>query len=110
MRAVSGGAFLPPVSFETYGLFILQFPSRVHHSKFVGFLREFVGELRREQRRLVLGQPVFGHQPREERTVDAAGDIMTRWYGKERARVVVEADGVVETRGLRGLFAEPHHS
>jgi hypothetical protein len=74
------------------------------------FFREFVGELRSEQRGFVFRQTVLDHQAREERAVDAARDVMTRRDRHEGTRVVVEADRVVEARSLGSLLAETHHA
>ena len=64
----------------------------------------------REHGGFVLRQAVLGDQAREERAIDTARDIVPRGNGKKCARVVVEADGVVEARRLGGLFAEPAHA
>ena len=54
-------------------------------------------------------EPVFGDEAREERAVDAARDVVPRRNRQEGARVVVEADGVVEAGGFGGLLAEAPH-
>src|ERR1700679_2494560 len=53
---------------------------------------------------------MLGYEAGEEGAVDSAGYVVAGGDGEEGARVVVEADGVVETGGLRGFLAEAHHS
>src|SRR5687767_9007709 len=101
---------LPPVSFIWLLVLIRQCPSMIRQSKFVGFFREFVRELRREDRGLVFRQTVLGDESREERAIDAPRDVVARRDRQECARVVVEAHGVVETRGFGRLLAETHHA
>jgi hypothetical protein len=60
--------------------------------------------------RLVLVQPMLGHQPGEEGAVHAPGDVVPGRDREEGAGVVVEADRVVEARRLGGLLAEAAHA
>src|SRR6478752_8875761 len=75
-------------------------------SEFVGPFGQTVRQLGREIKGLVLVDPVLGDQLREIPTVDAARDVVPRRDRQERARIVVEADGVVKAGGLGGLFAK----
>src|SRR5436190_1500035 len=66
----------------------------------VGALRQPVGEIDGHLARLVLVEPVIGDQPGEERAVHPARDVVAPRDRQERPRIVVEADRVVEPRGL----------
>ena len=50
------------------------------------------------------------HEAREEVRVGAAGQIVARGDRAERARVVVEAGGLVDPRGLRGVLSKAPHA
>src|SRR5690242_21631906 len=65
-------------------------------SKLVGALDQPVPELRRELEGLVFLEPAFRYELRQEAAIDAPGNVVTRRDREERARVVVESDGVVE--------------
>src|SRR3546814_18237291 len=52
---------------------------------------------------------MFGHQLSEKAAVDAPRDIVTRGDRQESARIVVEADAVIEPRGLGHLVPKPAH-
>ena len=53
---------------------------------------------------------MLGDQAGEERAVDPPRDVVPRGDRQEGAGVVVEADGVVEARGLGRLLAEAAHA
>src|SRR3546814_18492076 len=59
--------------------------------------------------RLVLGQAMFGDEPREKGAIHPPRDIVPRGDRQESARVVVEADTIVEARGLGNALAEAAH-
>ena len=60
--------------------------------------------------RLILVQPMIGNEPRQKCAVDTPGHIMARRDRQIGARIVVEADRIVETGGLRGQFTEAAHT
>src|SRR4030095_4530897 len=76
----------------------------------VGRLRQIVGELARELERFVLVDLVLDDERGEKAAVHAPRDVVARRDRKERARVVVEPDRVVEARGLDDLLAKPLHA
>src|SRR5450759_1800932 len=73
-------------------------------------LRQTVGELGRQLESLVLLDLVLGNKLGKETAVHPPRHIVTRGDRKEGARVVVEADGVVEACRLRRLLAKPLHA
>ena len=76
----------------------------------IGLLDQAICQVMRHLEGFVFREAVFGDQPRQEGAVNAPSHIMPRGNGEERARVVIEAHGVVEARRLRGLLAETHHA
>src|SRR3546814_536904 len=78
-------------------------------SQLVGRLGEIVAEVGREFGGFPLLHAMFGHQLSEKAAVDAPRDIVTRGDRQESARIVVEADAVIETRGLGHLVPKPAH-
>src|SRR5581483_5842604 len=76
----------------------------------VGVLRELVRELRREIECLVFVDPMLDREGGQKPAVDAPRNIMPRRDREERAGIVVESDGVVETRGLRRLLPKTQHA
>src|ERR1700733_13969595 len=58
----------------------------------------------------VFSQSFLSDQPGEEGAVDATRQIVTSRNGKECPRIVIEADGVVETGCLSRELAETHHA
>src|SRR6186997_2239198 len=79
-------------------------------SELVGLLRQIVGEIDRDLPRFVLVEQVLHHKLGEVSAIDAPRYIMPRRDRTERARVVVEADRVVEAGGLGGQLAEAPHA
>src|SRR3546814_16171936 len=78
-------------------------------SQLVGRLGEIVAEVGREFGGFPLLHAVLGHQLSEKAAVDAPRDIVTRGDRQESARIVVEADAVIETRGIGHLVPKPAH-
>ena len=72
--------------------------------KLVRLLDQAVGQVVRHFEGLVFVEPMFGDQPGQEGAIHAPRHIVPRGNGEEGARVVVEADGVVEARRLRRLL------
>src|SRR3546814_10156784 len=52
---------------------------------------------------------MFGDEPREKGAIHPPRDIVPRGDRQESARVVVEADTIVEARGLGNALAEAAH-
>src|SRR4051794_28043180 len=78
-------------------------------SKLVGLFRQAIGEVVRKLMRLILIQAMLDDKLREIRAIDPAGDVVAGRNRGKGARVVVEADGVVEARRLgRELAKAPH--
>src|SRR5688572_13876934 len=76
--------------------------------KLVRLLRQAIREIAGDTPRGFFVEPMLCDEPREERAIHSARDIVPRWDGKESPRVVVEAHGVVEACRFRGLLAETH--
>src|SRR3546814_5181545 len=77
----------------------------------IGLADEAVGEFVRHFGGFPVGQAMLGDEAREEGAVDPARDVVPRRDRQKGARVVVEADGVVEAGGLgRHLRSEEHTS
>ena len=79
-------------------------------SEFVSGFGETIGEVVREVVRFVLMDAVARHEFGEIRAIDTARDIVPCWDGWESARVVVEADRIVEPGCLRCQLAEAFHA
>src|SRR6185312_6366810 len=78
----------------------------VIRSEPIGPLRQAISEIDGGLGGLVFGKAMLGDEPRQKSAVDPACDVVARRNREERARVVVEADRVVEARGLRRQLAE----
>ena len=60
--------------------------------------------------RFVFIEPVFGNEFSQKCAIHAARNIVAGGDGQEGARVVIEADGVIEAGGLCSLLAKSHHA
>src|SRR5690606_23659867 len=76
----------------------------------ISILGQTVGEVVRHLLRLILVEPVIGHQFGQEIAVDAPRHVVARGDRAEGAGVVVEADRVVEAGRLRGKLAKAVHA
>src|SRR3546814_13028812 len=79
-------------------------------SDLTGLADEAVGEFVRPFGVFPVGQAMLGGEAREEGAVDPACDVVPRRDRQKGARVVVEADGVVEAGGLGRHLAETAHA
>src|SRR6185437_10504823 len=70
---------------------------------------EIARECWRQLHRLVLAEAVLDDRRGEESARDAAPHVVARRDRQERARVVVESDGVREAGGFDRLLEKPQH-
>src|SRR5947207_10347524 len=71
---------------------------------------ELIGEFGCELERLVLVDLVLGDELGEKAAVHPPCDVVASRNRQKRARIVVEADGIVKTRRLGHLLAEALHT
>src|SRR5256884_1759126 len=79
-------------------------------SQLVGLLRQIVGERPRHPAGIARIDHVARDQARQEVRVGAPRQIVPGGNRAERARVVVEAGGLVDPRGLRGALPKAAHA